>query len=636
MTSLRHTPLARSVRFDRAALVTLSLLSFAIGALQLDVRHLWGDEAFSVWASTASVGALLGGLDAQPPLYHLLLKAGRALWGESVFALRFASLCCGVLLTPIGFRAARQSGRPGALLAAALLALSPLLAYFQQEARMYTLAALLSGIIFWLSARAIAGHAMRARHWLAYGLASTGALYSHFYAGPVLAACALALAALVVRRSAHVRLGAWLAAHGGITLAFGGWFFGRQWAVLAKSVAGASSTGSVRAIPPPWGEVQLNLQHGFSALALGMRHELWSVLAMTCVICVGAIGAALLARRSRGLAALCAGAIIGSSALVFVTASRSGVVPDFNPRYLLFVLLPLAVCVAGWGAGRASRIVAVLAVALASLLGQRALAAPDWQKSRYAELMDVIRERGRADDLTVYLNSDQAPLLRYYGPPGTRSRVVGNEMWARDNAALDAAFKTELAGAARVWLVRYGFAASPGLLSAVERDLQTRALRVYSGEFGDATLALYQTVDANLSAPRRALDAVFGGQIALDSVRTPDRPYRPGDAIPLTFDWRAVAQPRADYTVFVHLRRADSGAQVQANDSALRDAAGSTSVWQAGRSVIESRGIQIPADAAPGDYDVIVGLYQYPSFERLSLSADNANELIVARVRVTP
>jgi uncharacterized membrane protein len=634
MTSIRT---ADADPFSRAALVTLCLLSFAIGALQLDARHLWGDEAFSVWASTATVGALIGGLDAQPPLYHLLLKAGRALWGESVFAIRFASLCCGVLLTPIGYRAARQAGRSSALLTAALLALSPMLAYFQQEARMYALAALLSGLVFWLTARAAAGRVMRVRHWVAYGLASTGALYSHFYTGPVLAACALALCVLAFRRSSGVRPSAWLAVHSAITLAFGGWFFGRQWAVLAKSVSGASATGGARAIPPPWNEVQLNLQHGFSALALGMRHELWSVIAMLCVLCIGAIGVALLARRARALALLCAGAIAGSCALVFVTASRSGVVPDFNPRYLLFVLLPLAVCVAGWGAVRATRFVAVIAIVVASLLGQRALANAGWQKSRYAELIDVIRVRGRADDLTVYLNSDQAPLLRYYGPTGTRSWMVGNEMWVDDKAtALESAFKSEASGAARVWLVRYGFAASPGLLSVVERDLQTRALRVYSGEFGDATLALYQTVDANLSAPRRALDAVFGGQLALDAVRTPDQPYRPGDAIPLTFDWRTLAQPRADYTVFVHLRRADSGAQVQANDSALRDASGGTSAWPVGRAVTESRGIQIPAEAAPGDYDVIVGLYQWPSFERLSVGATDANELIVARVRVTP
>jgi hypothetical protein len=622
---------------DRAALMTLCLLSFAISAAQLDARHLWGDEAFSVWASTATVGALIGGLDAQPPLYHLFLKLGRALWGESVFAIRFLSLLFGVPLIPIGYRAARSAGRVGALLVAAALACSPLLAYFQQEARMYTLAAALSGIAFCVAARATFDRRMDWRRWAVYGLASTGALYSHFYTGAVLAACALGLGVLALRRRNAVQPGAWLLAHAGVALGFGAWFFGRQWAVLAKTVAGASVTGGNRAIPPPWSEVQLNIQHGFSALALGMRHELWSVVAMAGVMIFTVIGAVLLARRARGLAALSIAAVTGTCALVFVTASRSGIVPDFNPRYLLFMLLPLGVCMAGWGLRRATSGVALIAIVGSALLGQRALADAGWQKSRYADLIAIIRERGRADDLTAFLNSDQAPLLRYYGPTGTRVWTMSNDLWATERAAaLDAEYRRAASDATRIWLVRYGFAATPGLVSAVERDLQQRALRVYSGEFGDATLALYQTVDANLAAPRRALDAVFGAQVSLDGLRTPDQPYRPGDAIPLTFEWRAIARPRADYTVFVHLRRADSGDQVQANDGALRDAAGATSSWPAGHAATESRGIQIPPDAAPGDYNVIVGLYQYPSFERLTLADGGQTELIVARVQVTP
>jgi hypothetical protein len=42
-------------------------LAFALGTFALDARALWGDEAFSVWASKQSALALIGGLDAQPP-----------------------------------------------------------------------------------------------------------------------------------------------------------------------------------------------------------------------------------------------------------------------------------------------------------------------------------------------------------------------------------------------------------------------------------------------------------------------------------------------------------------------------------------------------------------------------------------
>jgi mannosyltransferase len=621
-------------------LCALCVCSFGLAVLQLDRRHLWGDEAFSVWASTASVASLVAGLDAQPPLYHLLLKLARALWGESVFAIRYASAGFGVLLIPTIFRAARAAiGVRGAAIAALLLAISPMLSYFQQEARMYTLAALLTAIAFGQVARALAGRHLSRAGWLAYVAASIGALYSHFFTVAVLAVCSVALGVQALRRAPGIRIRTWLAAHSAIALGFGAWFFGRQWAVLAKAVAAPGAAGA-RMLPPPWQEVQLNIMHGFSALATGMRHELWHPSVLIGVLAMTIIGAALLLRRARAVATvtLCGAVVVLTCALVFVTASRSGVIPDFNPRYLLFMLPALAVLIGGWGAHRLTALFGLSMLTTAALIGHVALASPNWQKSRYAELIDVLRARGKADDLTVFLNSDQAPLLRYYGPAGTREFMMSNALWAPERtAALLSDYAQASNGASRVWLVKYGFASAPGVLSPIERQLQQQnALRVYSGEFGDATLLLYQSIDANRAASLRAINAHFGGQLTLLSMRTPDQIYRPGDAIPLTFEWRADAQLSADYTVFVHLRQANSAAQIQANDSVLRADGAATAGWDAGRVVVESRGIQIPEDAAPGTYRVVIGLYQYPSFERLLVGNGPESELEVLQVQVQP
>jgi hypothetical protein len=117
-------------------------------------------------------------------------------------------------------------------------------------------------------------------------------------------------------------------------------------------------------------------------------------------------------------------------------------------------------------------------------------------------------------------------------------------------------------------------------------------------------------------------------------VRNRANTYRPGDALTLDLFWRALQKPNADYTVFMHLRRASDGGQIAAFDSTPVNGTSPTSSWSAGQSITDTRAVQIPADAAPGEYDVIIGWYLYPSFERLTLDGSGATEIVVSTVRV--
>lgn len=56
--------MSRSVQQEAGAgrlALLAALASFALATLTLDWRSLWGDEAFSVWASKQSLLALWGG-----------------------------------------------------------------------------------------------------------------------------------------------------------------------------------------------------------------------------------------------------------------------------------------------------------------------------------------------------------------------------------------------------------------------------------------------------------------------------------------------------------------------------------------------------------------------------------------------
>jgi uncharacterized membrane protein len=80
----------------------------------------------------------------------LLLRPWRSLGGDSEFALRYPSALFGALAVPCGFVLARQLGfsRRIGLLLGLLLATSPYLVWYGQEAKMYTLLLVLVSIAF--------------------------------------------------------------------------------------------------------------------------------------------------------------------------------------------------------------------------------------------------------------------------------------------------------------------------------------------------------------------------------------------------------------------------------------------------------------------------------------------------------
>ncbi len=86
-----------------------------------------------------------------------------------------------------------------------------------------------------------------------------------------------------------------------------------------------------------------------------------------------------------------------------------------------------------------------------------------------------------------------------------------------------------------------------------------------------------------------------------------------GDLLYVQLYWLVNTAPTADWTVFVHLLRADGAgelARVAGHDS--RPGAGSlpTVRWQAGWQLLDEHQLPLPADLPGGDYVVAIGLYQ--------------------------
>lgn len=120
-------------------------LAVIVGALlrffHLGIRPFDGDEGVILWQATEpSVSQFWESIarDAHPPLTAALSWLGIHLFGVNEVGLRLFSAVFGVLLVPASYLLARELiGRRQALFVAWLVALSPYLVSFSQEARMY-------------------------------------------------------------------------------------------------------------------------------------------------------------------------------------------------------------------------------------------------------------------------------------------------------------------------------------------------------------------------------------------------------------------------------------------------------------------------------------------------------------------
>jgi hypothetical protein len=112
------------------------------------------------------------------------------------------------------------------------------------------------------------------------------------------------------------------------------------------------------------------------------------------------------------------------------------------------------------------------------------------------------------------------------------------------------------------------------------------------------------------------LRAQLGEGIELLGYALEPAALRPGEDLQVVLYWRARAEVKASYTVFVHLIDA-AEAKAGQHDGQPMEGLHPTTNWQAGEVVEDGHSIAIAPDASPGRYRLAVGMYQYPSLERL-------------------
>jgi mannosyltransferase len=114
------------------------------------------------------------------PLYTVAMRPWISLTGDSPFALRYSSLLFGVLAVPLSFVLGRRLlGKKVGLIGAMLVAMSPHLVWYSQEAKMYSLVLALGLLAIYALRRALVAEERSAVWWVVMVAATTFAIYTH-------------------------------------------------------------------------------------------------------------------------------------------------------------------------------------------------------------------------------------------------------------------------------------------------------------------------------------------------------------------------------------------------------------------------------------------------------------------------
>ncbi|MBZ0283211.1 MAG: DUF4832 domain-containing protein [Anaerolineae bacterium] len=319
----------------------------------------------------------------------------------------------------------------------------------------------------------------------------------------------------------------------------------------------------------------------------------------------------------------------------------------FRPANLKFLLpsqigfaLVMGVGVGGWwaaGQGRGGRLTRLFALLQGIWLGVylvNGLAPfyndPRYHRPDYRRMAATISAAPRPGDAIILDAPNQEEVFRYYYhgdapvyplPPG----LGGND--AETQSAVEAIIERH----DRIFVLFWGEAErDPNRI--VETTLDAQAFE--AGQdiwYGDVRFARY-AAPAPLLAPI-TLGARFGESIRLDRYALSDRSVQPGDVLQIRFDWRTETPLTTRYKVFVQLLN-EGGVLMAQRDAEPVGNTLPTTAWTPGETVIDNHGLSLPEDLPPGDYQLIVGLYNIDDPGQRLPTIGGRSYVLLARIAI--
>jgi len=611
---------------DLLWLLALTLLAWGVRLYRLDAQSLWYDEGVTATLAQRTLVDLTAwtARDIQPPLYYYVVWGWGRLAGWSEWSLRFVSVWWGVLAVPLLAVLTQRltRSRAATVTAALLTAFHPLLVYYSQEARMYTMLVALGLLAGYQLVRIDDGES-HWRAWVSYALVATLAVYTHYFAFFLL----LALGVAFLLKQYH-QLRRFLSAHLAILLIYLAW----SGALFYQLRVDRSYWQGQLKVWEAFQSVLLRFTQGETVLERDAGPTLLLYGAVTLFLLVASLWHARWQPTWRRPLryALCWLFIPLAGVLTL-----AAFIPKFNARYVMVALPGLillwssGIGALSTGAARPSspvlwqRLPGWLGALLATLLLLTGFwtANRNWftdiafTKAEWRQLADYVREHKGTNEAVILVSGHAWPIWDYYAPDLPAIRLPDLAILDVD-AVLNFADTGEilhkaLQGKRGVWLVNWqdevvdpnGVTPNQLLAAAQEKPVEA--------EFWQLRLRHFVKLDPNAiqATPLidQALAANFGNQVELQGYRvTPE-----GD---LLLFWRlgkAPSTPLPD--LHVHLETATAAGFAYAFPTDRRPAAYDFPVmrWQPEQTVMG----RVPAadwagaGALPGQYKVQLGVY---------------------------
>jgi len=621
----RQSPIIHHLLPALCLLLTAFFLRFHL----ITQQSYWNDEGNSRVLASRDVPTIIRNTaaDVHPPGYYILLKFWRSVAGESELALRGLSAFYGVLLVAVVYRTGREWFGGWAGMGAALLAaINPFLIYYAQEARMYSQLALMAALSFWLFMRARSLENWR-KNWLlftGYWLFTALGLYTQYAFGFVI------LAQLLL-----------IAIDSGLTL------FNRP---IAQS-----PNYSIKNLP----SIILNPLRLFTVpflfflpwLPTAVRHLSWPAervfppnalselaryLAFGRTIETDAVNLGLLAVGALLLFAFSQTSFTSHfrAALVWLVvpaglAVWQGLLSDTFAKVLVVAVPPLCLILgaAVQAAFPFKARTAFLSLAVTVLLGGVLFTTyqslnnlyfnPAYFRDDYRGIARYIQSLERAGDAVITNAPNQVEAFAYYFPDEARLFPLPDAR-PLDPARTQAQLENITATHTRLFVIYWGDGqADPKKF--IETWLNANTFKAGEQWFGQVRLAVYAAARPAL-APTTRTNASFGENIQLLGYALSATSAAPGDILQITFFWSAAQKLEKRYKVFVHLYADVNAPPVAQTDSEPGGGLALTTTWAPGQTVPDNHGLFLPSDLPAGQYQLLVGLYNMDTGERLPVA----------------
>ncbi|HLE29621.1 MAG TPA: glycosyltransferase family 39 protein [Anaerolineales bacterium] len=642
---MRSSPAPRYLH--QSALLLALLLAAWLRFYRIEYQSYWNDEGNSRAMTAKSAGDILraAAADIHPPAYYLMLKAWAAFAGESELALRGFSALTGVLLVALLYRLGREYfDAPAGIAAALLSAFNPFLVYYGQEARMYSLLAALSAASFllfsvWLrSTRPPPSTSYGTRNpqyaprptslgfgrldlGFAYCLLSALGLYTHYAFPFVLAAQNLAaLGGLLAHRRGdwRKRLGRWIGLQLVTFLLFIPWLpaayrqlttwpsareFHPFFSALAEAARFLAFGRTIKT-----DEVRLALAGVGVLLLLGLWRGgqtitplIWLVVPTGLTVGFGLLGEAFSKFLLVAVPPLC---LMMGNGLVIMPRPRYAIRSAQYARLtqaIRLVLSTVGIWLLGFGTFQS----------LTNLYFN-----PAYFRDNYRGIEQYLRRVERPGDAIITISPNQIEAFGYYHRSGAEVFPLPHAR-PLDQTATTAALADIAAKHARIFVLYWGDEqADPDHF--VETWLNANTFKAGDEWYGSVRLATYAatTPAREIAVP---VGARFGG-ITLDGYTLKSSALSPGDFLQITLFWRTDSALKERYKVFVHLYAALDAPPAAQQDGEPGGGRNITTSWEPSKQYADNHGVFLPADLAPGDYTLMIGLYNLIDEKRLPIT----------------